>query len=874
MTHSILTRISEGTEPAPRAGMSSTLRHVRVLLPVVAALAATACGGGDVVLPSEGVAAKILVVSGNNQAGVVGATLVDSLIVRVTDSKDRPVQNQQVTFSPGNAASGQAVPPTAMTNADGRAGVKWVLGTVAGAQTMVAKPTGNSAPASLSASFAATAATSAVAKLEKTAGDGQTATAGSAVSTAPAVKATDADGNPVAGVGVTFAVATGGGSVNPTTPVATNAAGIAAATSWTLGTVAGANTLTATISGVGITGNPATFTATGRVGSAGKLAITQQPSATAQSGVAFAQQPKLQLEDAGGNPVATGGIAVTAAIASGTGGTLGGQLTVATDNTGAATFTNLSISGPSGAYTISFSNPNVTGVTSATVTLAAGSPAKLAITVEPPASAQSGAVLNPPPEIQAEDGQGNPVAQAGIAVTASLNVPGGASGTLGGTKTVATDGTGKATFTNLVISGSNGGYTLSFSAPSIPQVTSTTIAIGAGVATKLAFTQQPSNVAAGAAISPAVEVSIEDGSGNVVTGATDQVTIAISNNPGGGTLSGTLSVAAVAGVASFSNLSINKSGNGYTLVATSGSLTQATSGGFNVHAGPANQIAANSAQSQSATVGTAVPADPSVVVRDANGNPVQGVAVTFAVTTGGGTVSPTSPINTNASGIATVNSWTLGPNPGANQLTATVNGLSGSPVVFNASGTAALSISTGSPLPSGQVGVSYSSTLTPAGGSAPYTWAVQSGSLPAGLGLDANTGTISGTPTAAAAPASFVIQLTDATTASVTKGFQLTVAKGTTTTTITNVAPEPSNVGSPITVTVSVTAAIGTPTGPVTVDDGSFIPATCTIPDISTSNSCSLTPNGLLPGTITLTATYAGDGNYAGSSGTSSHTLQ
>jgi adhesin/invasin len=402
--------ISEGTEPAPRAGMPSMLRFVRGFLPATAGLAILACGGGGVVLPSEGVAAKIAIVSGNNQAGVVGGALTDNLTVRVTDSQNRPVQNQQVTFSAGDANSGQAVPPTALTNADGVAGVKWVLGTVAGTQTMLAKPTGNGAPANLSASFSATATTAAIAKLEKTAGDNQSATAGSAVAIPPAVKVTDANGNPVAGVGVTFAVGSGGGSINPTTPVITNAGGVAALTSWTLGITAGTNTLTATISGTGIVGNPATFTATGQVGSAGKLAILRQPSATAQSGVAFAQQPKVQLEDAGGNPVATAGLAITAALASGTGGTLGGQLTVATDNKGAATFTNLSISGAQGAYTISFSNPNVTGVTSSTVTLAAGAPAQLAITVEPPSSAQNGAVLAPPIQVQLEDAQGNAVA--------------------------------------------------------------------------------------------------------------------------------------------------------------------------------------------------------------------------------------------------------------------------------------------------------------------------------------------------------------------------------------------------------------------------------------------------------------------------------
>ena len=84
--------------------------------------------------------------------------------------------------------------------------------------------------------------------------------------------------------------------------------------------------------------------------------------------------------------------------------------------------------------------------------------------------------------------------------------------------------------------------------------------------THLVFTQDPTSTAAGSTISPAVTVAVEDANGNVETGDnTTLVSLAIGTNPGGGTLTGGRSVAVISGVATFSGLSINKTGTGYTL---------------------------------------------------------------------------------------------------------------------------------------------------------------------------------------------------------------------------------------------------------------------------------------------------------------------
>jgi hypothetical protein len=100
--------------------------------------------------------------------------------------------------------------------------------------------------------------------------------------------------------------------------------------------------------------------------------------------------------------------------------------------------------------------------------------------------------------------------------------------------------------------------------------------------TQLAFLVQPSNTATATAIAPAVQVAIQDAQGNTVTSANSPVTIAIANNPGDTTLGGTTTVNAVNGVATYSDLNITSIANGYTLTATSGTLTAPTSAAFNI----------------------------------------------------------------------------------------------------------------------------------------------------------------------------------------------------------------------------------------------------------------------------------------------------
>ncbi len=94
------------------------------------------------------------------------------------------------------------------------------------------------------------------------------------------------------------------------------------------------------------------------------------------------------------------------------------------------------------------------------------------------------------------------------------------------------------------------------------------------------------------------------------------------------------------------------------------------------------------------------------------------------------------------------------------------------PVGLTVNAAEAPTISTVS-LPAGAVNTAYSQTLTAAGGTAPYSWSVSAGTLPAGLTLSA-AGVLDGTPTAEGT-SSFTVRVTGANSASSTKDFSVTI---------------------------------------------------------------------------------------------------
>src|SRR5207249_4223630 len=438
-------------------------------------------------------------------------------------------------------------------------------------------------------------------------------------------------------------------------------------------TTAGSPTITATPAPSLTT---PTQTETVTPAAANKLVFSQQPS-NATGGSAITPAVAVQVQDQFGNVVTSGSgsnASITIAIGSNPGaGRLSGT-TTHTAVSGVATFSNLSIEKPGNGYTLTVSSSGLTGAASNTFNITVGAAAKLVFGTQP-SNATAASSITPAVTVQVQDAGGNVVTGSTASVTVAIGTN-PSSGTLSGTATVSAVN-GVATLSNLSIDKAGTGYTLTASSTGLTGATSTAFNITVGAATKLAFGTQPSNTAAGTSISPAVTVQVQDAGGNLVTTSTASITVAIGTNPGSGTLSGTTTVTASGGVATFSNLSINKTGTGYTLSATSSGLTSATSGAFNITAGTATQLVFGQ-QPTNTVAGVSISPAVTLLVEDANGNVVTGstASITVAIGTnpGGGTLSGTKTVSA-VSGVATFSALSIDKTGTGYTLTATSTGV-------------------------------------------------------------------------------------------------------------------------------------------------------------------------------------------------------
>jgi hypothetical protein len=430
------------------------------------------------------------------RAGSAGAPLADSLAARVLDRYGNGVPGATVVWSV--VRGGGTVSPTqSTTDALGIARTRWTLGTRVDS-TQVAQA---SLSPAVSAQFTATAGVPLGAQLTRVSGDGQNATAGAELGAPLVVRLALADGRPLVGATITWAIASGGGSVTPPTSV-TDADG-RAQTTWRLGTPSGPQGVVASIGSLS-----AIFTANAAPGTPTTFAKAGGDGQTAPAGSAAADSLAVRVTDAFGNPVP--GTVVTWTVLSG-GGTVSSAQSTTDANGVARTRWTLGMrvdsiqsveAGVSSALRLQF-NAQATVPSNAQLVVVSGNGQAAPVGTQLPAPV----VI----ELQLPDGRG--IIGAPVTISVSPN-----SGTLAPTSAV-TDANGQVSAT-WTMGQQAGTATATAASPGVPslQLTATATAGAPAAITRVSGNEQRASVHVPMPLPLVVRVT--DAFGNVVPGAT------------------------------------------------------------------------------------------------------------------------------------------------------------------------------------------------------------------------------------------------------------------------------------------------------------------------------------------------------------------
>jgi hypothetical protein len=282
--------------------------RLRRLVAPVSTLLVLACGGGDLVLPTDGEPAQIEIAEGNEQTGTVGLPLDDALVVRLVDTAGNGVSSQAVTWVVATGG-GSVTPETGTTDDEGLASAEWTLGPSTGPNTVSAVVAGVGGVTFIAIGTSDDGGPATPTTIEPIEGEDQSAPAGSMVAIPPAVRVTDDAGQPVGQVEVTFVVTGGGGTVTGGTRT-TDSDGIARVGGWTLGSAPGVNMLEARAGS--LLGSPVLFTAEATsAGAVSRFVFTVQPRDMDED-EAFTVE--VALVDADGDVVPLSGVLVYIAL--------------------------------------------------------------------------------------------------------------------------------------------------------------------------------------------------------------------------------------------------------------------------------------------------------------------------------------------------------------------------------------------------------------------------------------------------------------------------------------------------------------------------------------------------------------------------------
>lgn len=358
------------------------------------------------------------------------------------------------------------------------------------------------------------------------------------------------------------------------------------------------------------------------------LAFGVQPQ-SAVAGAAIAPAVTVRVLDAFGNPTAATA-PVTIALGANPGGdTLDGTLTVNAVN-GVAIFPGLVLRKAAAGYTLRATSGAWVGATSASFTVAPA-PASYLEFAQDASTTVAGDAITPAPAIAVRDPFGNLVTGSTATVTVSLTANPSA-GTLGGTLSVPAVG-GVATFPDLWVDAVGDGYRLGASSATLASATGAGFSVTHAAADRVVFVQQPTDIVAGEAPAPAVSVAVLDRFGNLATGWVGNVSLGIAVNPTSAALAGTTTETAVAGVATFPDVSLQVAGTWYRLAASAALLAGDVSIPFHVRPGAVAGLTF-ATQPGGSVAGEAVAGRPSVHLVDAFGNRQPDAAATVTVALG------------------------------------------------------------------------------------------------------------------------------------------------------------------------------------------------------------------------------------------------
>jgi PKD repeat protein len=293
-----MARSQRRIEPVP-GWLAVNATRLSALLVVGIPLVYAACGGDNLTLPSEGAPAHIVVIGGSPQSGRVGDQLAAPLVVKVTDTQDRPVAGATVNFTFDDAAAGgSAQPASGTTNGDGEASSIIRLGPRVGLMSGHATVPVPEGTVPVTVPFTLTALSADAFGIAAVSGEGQNGQVGATLPESLVVQVSDNFGNPIPNITVEWSV-TGGGSVNPAS-TQTDVNG-RAAVSRTLGNSAGEWTTVATATG--LAGSPVTFIHQVGAGNASRVEIVSGNGQNAQAGTELSEDLVVRVLDANDNPI-------------------------------------------------------------------------------------------------------------------------------------------------------------------------------------------------------------------------------------------------------------------------------------------------------------------------------------------------------------------------------------------------------------------------------------------------------------------------------------------------------------------------------------------------------------------------------------------